>query len=61
MRAINRRIGRLENSLGVVETEDMRHLRERAELWPRSCAVDVPSTPPSTRVKLSRSEESWHA
>jgi hypothetical protein len=31
MRAISRRIGRLENSLGVVETEDMRDARERVE------------------------------
>jgi len=31
MRAITRRIGRLENRLGSVETEDMRRLRQRLE------------------------------
>jgi len=31
MKAISRRIARLENSLGVVETEDMRDARERVE------------------------------
>jgi hypothetical protein len=31
MRAISRRIGRLESSLGVVETAEVRAARERAE------------------------------
>jgi hypothetical protein len=31
MRAISRRIGRLESSFGAIETEDMRRLRERLE------------------------------